>query len=108
VIADYLRLALRIEPTVPQTDMFALTGDCLSEQLRSLNSWHFCKFAISHGPGQEPAIIPLKPTSIAPITQSDALLAATLLNRRPRMRFGYDSPRNVFAAMSGLSSFVVR
>jgi hypothetical protein len=72
VIADYLRLALRIEPTVPQTDMFALTGDCLSEQLRSLNSWHFCNFAISHGPGQEPAIIPSKPISMAPIKAAPA------------------------------------
>jgi hypothetical protein len=72
VIADYLQLALRIEPTVPQTDMFALTGDCLSEQLRSRNSWHLPKFAISHGPGHEPAIIPSNPTSMAPIKAAPA------------------------------------
>jgi hypothetical protein len=29
---------------------------------RSRNSWHFCNFTISHGPGQEPAIIPSKST----------------------------------------------
>jgi IS30 family transposase len=49
-----------------------------------------------------------KGKSLAHVTQADALLAATLLNRRPRKRFGYECPRNVFAAMSGLSAYIIR
>lgn len=49
-----------------------------------------------------------KRKSLAHVTQDDALRAATLLNRRPRKRFGYECPRNVFAAMSGLSPYVTR
>jgi hypothetical protein len=41
-----------------------------SSQLRY--SWHLPKFAISHGAGQEPAIIPSKQTSMAPIKAASA------------------------------------
>jgi IS30 family transposase len=49
-----------------------------------------------------------KRKSLAHVRQTDAMQVATLLNRRPRKRLGYECPRNVFAAMSGTSSFIVR
>jgi IS30 family transposase len=49
-----------------------------------------------------------KGVSMAHVTQEDATRAATILNRRPRKRLGYECPRNVFAAMSGLSPYIMR
>jgi IS30 family transposase len=49
-----------------------------------------------------------KGTSLAHVTQADATRVATILNRRPRKRFGYECPRNVFSAMSGTSPYIVR
>jgi IS30 family transposase len=49
-----------------------------------------------------------KGTSLAHVTQEDATRVATKLNRRPRKRLGYECPRNVFAAMSGVSPYIVR
>jgi IS30 family transposase len=49
-----------------------------------------------------------KGASLAHVTQADATRVATILNRRPLKRLGYDCPRNVFAAMRGLSAYVVR
>jgi IS30 family transposase len=49
-----------------------------------------------------------KGTSMAHVRQIDATQAATILNRRPRKRLGYDCPRNVFADLTGASYFLVR
>lgn len=49
-----------------------------------------------------------KGKSLAHVTQADATRVATLLNRRPRKRLGYDCPRNVFAAKSGLNPYIMR
>ena len=46
-----------------------------------------------------------KGTSLAHVTQLHASMAAMNLNRRPRKRFGYQSPRYVFAQMTGLSEY---
>jgi IS30 family transposase len=44
-----------------------------------------------------------KGVSLSQVTQLHATEAAIALNRRPRKRFGYDCPRQLFAAKSGLS-----
>jgi transposase, IS30 family len=49
-----------------------------------------------------------KGTSLAHVTQEDATRVATILNRRPRKRLGYECPRNVFAAMGGLNPYLMR
>ena len=49
-----------------------------------------------------------KGKSMAHVTQQQASHVASVLNRRPRKRFGYESPRNVFAAMAGLKPYVAR
>lgn len=49
-----------------------------------------------------------KGTSLAHVRQEDATRVATILNRRPRKRLGYECPRNVFAAISGLSPYLMR
>jgi IS30 family transposase len=49
-----------------------------------------------------------KGVSLAHVTQEDCKRVAIILNRRPRKRLGYDCPRNVFAAMSGRSTYLVR
>jgi IS30 family transposase len=49
-----------------------------------------------------------KGDSLAHVTQARASEVAMLLNRRPRKRLGYDCPRNVFAAMTGLSPYLMR
>jgi transposase, IS30 family len=49
-----------------------------------------------------------KGTSLAHVTQNDATHVATILNRRPRKRLGYECPRVVFAAMTGLSPYLTR
>jgi IS30 family transposase len=49
-----------------------------------------------------------KGESLAHVTQTRATEVATLLNRRPRKRLGYECPRNVLAAMRGLSPYVTR
>jgi IS30 family transposase len=49
-----------------------------------------------------------KGVSLAHVTQLQATLAATELNRRPRKRLGYDTPRHVFASMAGMSEYLVR
>jgi IS30 family transposase len=49
-----------------------------------------------------------KGTSLAHVTQEDATRVATILNRRPRKRLGYECPRNVFAAMSQLNPYLFR
>jgi IS30 family transposase len=49
-----------------------------------------------------------KGTSLAHVTQNQATHVATVLNRRPRKRLGYECPRAVFAAMSGLSPYLTR
>ncbi len=49
-----------------------------------------------------------KGKSLAHVTQQHASHVAAILNRRPRKRFGYESPRNVFAAMTGLKPYVSR
>jgi IS30 family transposase len=49
-----------------------------------------------------------KGTSLAHVTQYDATKAATILNRRPRKRLGYDCPRNAFADLTGMSHYLVR
>ena len=49
-----------------------------------------------------------KGTSMAHVSQYDATVAATTLNRRPRKRLGYDCPRNIFAQLTGASHYLVR
>jgi IS30 family transposase len=49
-----------------------------------------------------------KGTSLIHVNQYDATRAATILNRRPRKRFAYDCPRNVFAELTGASHYLVR
>ena len=49
-----------------------------------------------------------KGSSMAHVTQYDATMVATVLNRRPRKRLGYDCPRNVFAELTGASFYLVR
>lgn len=49
-----------------------------------------------------------KGTSLSHVTQERATYIATILNRRPRKRLGYECPREVFSAMSGLSPYTVR
>lgn len=49
-----------------------------------------------------------KGKSLAHVTQVDATRIAYILNRRPRKRFGYECPRDVFAAMSRKSAYSVQ
>ena len=49
-----------------------------------------------------------KGKSLAHVTQQQASHVATILNRRPRKRFGYECPRNVFAAMADLNPYLMR
>lgn len=49
-----------------------------------------------------------KGKSLAHVTQNDATRVANVLNRRPRKRFGYECPRNIFAAMCARSPYSVR
>jgi transposase, IS30 family len=49
-----------------------------------------------------------KGMSLAHVTQADATRVATILNGRPRKRLGYDTPRNVFARLTGMGHHVVR
>jgi transposase, IS30 family len=49
-----------------------------------------------------------KGKSLAHVTQDDASRVAGLLNRRLRKRFGYECPRNIFAAMGARSPYSVR
>jgi IS30 family transposase len=49
-----------------------------------------------------------KGTSLIRVSQYDATVAATALNRRPRKRLGYECPRNVFAELTGASHYLVR
>lgn len=49
-----------------------------------------------------------KGKSMAHVTQNQATHVAAILNRRPRKRFGYDSPRSVFAAMTGSNPYLTR
>jgi len=49
-----------------------------------------------------------KGRSMKHVTQSQATLAAQRLNSRPRKRFGYQSPRQLFAAMTGKSALFIR
>lgn len=49
-----------------------------------------------------------KGQSLAHVTQQRATHIATILNRRPRKRLGFECPRNVFASMRGLSPYVMR
>lgn len=47
-----------------------------------------------------------KGTSLSHVTQAQVQQISEVLNRRPRKRLGYESPRAVFAAMAGLSRYV--
>jgi transposase, IS30 family len=49
-----------------------------------------------------------KGQSMRHVTQQQASHVAAILNRRPRKRFGYECPRNVFAAMAGLKPYIAR
>lgn len=49
-----------------------------------------------------------KGQSLAHVTQVQVTEAMTLLNRRPRKRFGYESPRHVFTSMLGRSPYFTR
>jgi IS30 family transposase len=49
-----------------------------------------------------------KGTSMAHVSQYDATVAATTLNRRPRKRLRYNCPRDVFAELTGASHYLVR
>jgi IS30 family transposase len=49
-----------------------------------------------------------KGKSLRHVTQQQASHIASVLNRRPRKRFGYECPRNVFATMAGLNPYVMR
>lgn len=49
-----------------------------------------------------------KGKSLAHVTQVDATRVATIRNRRPRKRYGYLCPRDVFAAMCARSPYSVR
>jgi hypothetical protein len=40
--------------------------------------------------------------------EADATRVAGILNRRPRKRFGYECPRDIFAAMCARSPYSVR
>ena len=48
-----------------------------------------------------------KGTSMKHVIQSQATLATQKLNGRPRKRYGYESPRRLFAAMTGRSALSV-
>jgi transposase, IS30 family len=49
-----------------------------------------------------------KGTPLAHVTQARATEVATILNGRPRKRLNYETPRNVFAKLTGMSYHVVR
>jgi IS30 family transposase len=49
-----------------------------------------------------------KGKSMVHVTQADATRVASILNGRPRKRLGFESPRTVFARMSGLNPYLVR
>jgi IS30 family transposase len=49
-----------------------------------------------------------KGRSMKHVTQLQATLAARKLNSRPRKRFGYQSPRQLFASMTGKSALFIR
>jgi IS30 family transposase len=49
-----------------------------------------------------------KGTSLAHVTQARATEIATILNGRPRKRLNYETPRNVFAKLTGMTHHVVR
>lgn len=49
-----------------------------------------------------------KGRSLAHVTQADVDHVADLLNRRPRKRLGFECPRDVFAAMTGIPTYKLR
>jgi IS30 family transposase len=49
-----------------------------------------------------------KGTSLIHVTDIDTLKMSVALNRRPRKRLGYQSPRDVFADLTGASHYLVR
>jgi hypothetical protein len=51
---------------------------------------------------------PKQPTIVTATNSLGATEAAMRLNGRLRKRFGYECPQNIFAAMSGLSPYLVR
>ena len=49
-----------------------------------------------------------KGKSLAHVTQAEVDRVADILNRRPRKRLGFECPRDVFAAMTGIPRYKLR